>query len=263
MQLNDYPTPSDVKIYIGPHLVDDAYRVEYDERNSKMPLTGYHQKKYASVADGKLIIVGNIIIHYRFPGYLTHAIKNILNLRELNFLTDPKHGGQYPTQSWQGMSPVGEKRTSTYTKTDVVSELQLIRKSTPSQRVALLARSFQLGFFEFESALLKNTFENRTDTRSTDQRKFNPLESVAEMSPHDFINGERGIDLSLYYGYVGSGSQAAYVTEVLEGVHFTGRRKVVNASTSGGDLSASGQSLLEVYPFFARSVRSVVNQAPT
>ena len=71
MYYGDYPTPGDVKVFIAGSWIDDAYRVDFDNKNQKTPLRGYHQKHYALVADGYRIVVGNILVHYRYPGYLT------------------------------------------------------------------------------------------------------------------------------------------------------------------------------------------------
>jgi len=258
MNFGDYPTPGDVKIYIGTNYVDDAYRVDYDERNNKVPLVGYHQKHFVQVADGKVMIVGNIIIHFRFPGYLTYAIKSVLNRMEDGALSD---GSGAPQGAASGQP--NPTRTTAYglpSKDTVIQAIELIRKSTVDQRVRALVVSHKFGFFDQQSTLLNTVYGQFKGDASP---KFDPLESPVEMSPEAFMGAGTGLDLRLYYGYIGGTDQGVHVTEVLRGVHFTGRRKVVNASTSGGDLSASGQSILEVYPFFARSVDSLVqDKAP-
>lgn len=264
MRVGDYPTPSDVRIYIHNHLIDDAFRVEYEERSSKQPLMGYHQKYYSRVADGKIYIVGNIIIHYRFPGYLTYAIKSVLDKRETDMVADrtPQGSGQSVP-----VNPVQQLRTPETrmpTRSQALEMINVLRKASISERVELLTKSFDLGYFDIYSRLLDAVYLNESDRNNFIEAKIDGLQSPVEIGPDDFTGGHRGVDLSLYYGNVPTyhSPDGVYVTEVLEGVHFTGRRKVVNASTSGGDLSASGQSLLEVYPFFARSVKSIVGQTP-
>jgi len=256
MNFGDYPTPGDVKIYIGTNYVDDAYRIDYDERNNKVPLVGYHQKHFVQVADGKVMIVGNIIIHFRFPGYLTYAIKSVLNRGEDAALAEGAKGSEAPPGTTSGQaSPTRTKAYGPSSKDTVIQAIELMRKSTVDQRVRALVLSHENGYFDQQSTLLKTVYGQ---FRGGSSPKFDPLESPVEMSPEAFMGAGTGLDLRLYYGYIGGTDQGVHVTEVLRGVHFTGRRKVVNASTSGGDLSASGQSILEVYPFFARSVDSMV-----
>lgn len=271
MNFGDYPTPGDVKIYIGTNYVDDAYRVDYNEQNSKVPLSGYHQKHHVQVADGKVIVVGNIIIHFRFPGYLTYAIKNVLNVVEEGKLSDASQTvGRDPSGLDGGIGVfVGSDDHSSAkgaafrlgTRDNVLRSIEAIRRGTVDQRVRSLVASHELGFFEQQSTLLNTVFGQFKGSGAANP-KFDPLQSPVEMSPDSFFGAGAGLDLRLYYGYIGGTSQGVYVTEVLRGVHFTGKRKVVNASTSGGDLSASGQSILEVYPFFARSVDSLVQDKP-
>ena len=148
------------------------------------------------------------------------------------------------------------------TRDRVLQAIESIRRSTVDQRVQALVGSHSLGLFEQQSALLNTVFGQFKGDGAPPDTKYDPLESPVEMAPDSFLGGGAGLDLRLYYGYIGGASQGVYVTEVLRGVHFTGKRKVVNASTSGGDLSASGQSILEVYPFFARSVHSLVSGKP-
>lgn len=272
MQFGDYPTPGDVKIYIGTSYVDDAYRIDYNEQNSKVPLSGYHQKHHVQVADGKVLVVGNIIIHFRFPGYLTYAIKNVLNAAEEGQISNAQAGfgsmapGLPAGATTTPSDPTTANRSAAYkigTRDTVLQAIESIRRSTVDQRVQSLVASHELGLFEQQSTLLNTLFGQFLVVGSTKgDPKFDPLQSPVEMAPDSFMGGTTGLDLRLYYGYIGGANQGVYVTEVLRGVHFTGKRKVVNASTSGGDLSASGQSILEVYPFFARSVDSLVSDKP-
>lgn len=259
MLLGEYPTPGDVKIYIGAALVDDAYRVDYNEQNNKIPLAGYHQKHFVQVADGKVMVVGNIIIHFRFPGYLTYAIKNVLNQQEQQAFEDA-HRGVVLTDLVSRVRRESQK-TKVGSRDSVLRAIEEIRRSSVDDRVRALVASHELGFFNQQSALLNSVY-GVFEGQESKEAKYDPLQSPVEMAPDTYMGGKASLDLRLYYGYIGGVNQGVYVTEVLRGVHFTGKRKVVNASTSGGDLSSSGQSLLEVYPFFARSVDSVVEDKP-
>jgi len=71
----NYPSPSEVKIYIGEgSWVDDAYRIDYTVTNPRTPLYDYTSQFYKAVAEGHSIVQGQLVINYRFPGYLRHAI---------------------------------------------------------------------------------------------------------------------------------------------------------------------------------------------
>jgi hypothetical protein len=274
MNLGDYPTPGDVKLYIDDLWVDDAYRVDFEEQNKKIPLYGYHQKYFADVADGKVIIVGNIIIHYRFPGYLNHAIQRVLVQREKGEVQDKAvvQPGVVPGSAPSASVPA-ERRAPNRAGGDIYSvkaAIDYVRRNsrTPFSLVKALKEASQLGNFDVYSAILEEMFGS---TRPTDPDRYMiegaweaaQKNSPVTSAPNDFVSGWKGFDLRLDYGYIGTATQTITHSEVLKGVHLTGRRKVVNASTSGGDLSASGQSLLEVYPFFCREVLPVIAETPT
>ena len=70
----NYPTPSNVKLYVGDVYLDDAYRVDWQCQNPKTPLYSWADSKYRAVAQGREIVSGRLIINYRFPGYLKAAL---------------------------------------------------------------------------------------------------------------------------------------------------------------------------------------------
>lgn len=70
----NYPSPAEVKIYLNNNWVDDAYRIEYTLSNQRTPLYDYTSQYFKGVAEGTSIIQGQLIINFRFPGYLEYAI---------------------------------------------------------------------------------------------------------------------------------------------------------------------------------------------
>jgi hypothetical protein len=76
-----YPSPAEVKIYIGEtNWVDDAYRIDYTISNPKTPLYDYTSKFYKDVAEGHSIVQGQLVINFRFPGYLRYAVADKLKI---------------------------------------------------------------------------------------------------------------------------------------------------------------------------------------
>ena len=55
-------------------LVDDMYRVDFQRRISHQPIYGYDDTQFAFVAQGKELVTGNMIINFRYPGYLRNLI---------------------------------------------------------------------------------------------------------------------------------------------------------------------------------------------
>lgn len=70
-----YYTPCNVGIYIGGYRLSDAFRVDWDARDSKTPLYGWADDTFSAVTNGRKIITGRLVVNYRYPGYLATAIK--------------------------------------------------------------------------------------------------------------------------------------------------------------------------------------------
>ena len=51
-----YYTPCNVGIYIGGYKLSDAFRVDWDARDSKTPLYGWADDTFAAVTNGRKII---------------------------------------------------------------------------------------------------------------------------------------------------------------------------------------------------------------
>jgi hypothetical protein len=75
----NYYTPCNVGIYIGGYRLSDAFRVDWDARDSKTPLYGWADDTFKAVSNGRKIITGRLVINYRYPGYLTAAIAEYQN----------------------------------------------------------------------------------------------------------------------------------------------------------------------------------------
>jgi len=274
-----YPTPNDVKIFINGTWIDDAYRIDIDKQAKKIPLTGYSQRNYALVAMGKKIVIGNIIIHYRFPGYLIHAIAKVLQEREDATMDQLSIMGQYPAWFNSLLRPAGsgdvgaaggpgdqgESQNKLPDRATLLDTIRAVKRMGLEDRARFIMASHEKGYFDQSSAILDEMFATPTDengvTLGVATEQLN-TDSPEDIEPESFVGGHAGFDMDLYYGYHGSRQQGAFVTETVRGVHIIGRRKVLNASTSGGDLSQAGQSVLEVYPFFASDVSSRLSNDP-
>lgn len=73
-----YYTPCNVGIYIGGYKLSDAFRVDWDARDSKTPLYGWADDTFVAVTNGRKIITGRLIINYKYPGYLSAAINEFV-----------------------------------------------------------------------------------------------------------------------------------------------------------------------------------------
>src|SRR5688572_11140905 len=74
---NHYPTPSSVQYYMSDALIDDIYRIDFKRAINRQPVYGYDSRRFDFVVDGKELITGNIIINFRYPGYLRNIIMDM------------------------------------------------------------------------------------------------------------------------------------------------------------------------------------------
>ncbi len=98
-----YYTPCNVGIYIGGYKISEAFRVDWDARDSKTPLYGWADDKFTAVSNGRKIVTGRLVINYRHASYLSTAIA------EFHDQTQPKNNAQEVTQAdfFNEMSALG------------------------------------------------------------------------------------------------------------------------------------------------------------
>lgn len=69
------PTASNVSVYLNGYHVDLAYRIDYKEDTGKVPIYGYNDLTYSSIAATRSIVQGILVVNFAFPGYLQFAIQ--------------------------------------------------------------------------------------------------------------------------------------------------------------------------------------------
>lgn len=74
-----YPTASTTAVFINGYHIDQAYRIDYRESAPKIPIYGYNDYNYSTVARGRTLINGIMVINFVFPGYLQPAVLQLKN----------------------------------------------------------------------------------------------------------------------------------------------------------------------------------------
>jgi hypothetical protein len=231
-----YPSPAEVKIYIGPEKwIDDAYRIDYSVTNSRVPLYDYTSPYFKQVAEGNHIVQGQIIINYRFPGYLKRAFLKEM-MRDSDFANDMKK------------------------QHDITREL--IGKN-PSERVELLLAAKKLGTFEATKMLSEDLFssDKYTDFKDLSKDKLYMKKKIKDNSGvalEDVATSHTMYPFSIVIKY---GGEESLYQKRIEHCVLLGESQVISASAlAGGDLSASGMPIYEVYSFLGRKLIDVVTQ---
>ena len=223
MRQGSYPTPAQVSLFLEEVWIDDAYRVEFRKQNPKTPLYGYDEKYFSNVAEGQVIVSGNIVITYRYPGYLWHIIAK----RETEI--DPTVGAY-------------------------VNLAADILRANPNQRIEMIREARQKGNLEKVSSVMQRILGTRnwgSPPKALDLVNDTLKEPFGKYKP---------FNVKIYFDK----PQSAWYHTQIEDVHFTGSSMTLSASgTYGGDSSASGQPIFEVYSFFAKDVVQKYSQQPT
>lgn len=218
---NEYPTASNVRCYIDGFHVDEIVRVEVKDQNAKVPLYSHNRAEFDAVANGKLLVTGSIVVNCRYPGYLYTLLKEVRKIRDTN--------------------PV----LPTARKKNLAQAIQDIRAMNTDDLVRYLARADR-GEFERSSAIVDAI--EKVNAGEPDQRLL-PLNIASPIEKID--------PFSMQVNFLDPGSADVSNTThglAIFGIHLTGRSRVISNLSGGGDQGGSGQPIVEVYSFFARSI---------
>jgi len=254
--IKHYPTPTTTTYYVDEYLIDDIFRVDFQRKATEQPIWGYGSRTYDFVARGREIVTGNIIINFRYPGYLRNVIqlKKSADDRLTDQMVESKlienPDGFFATSSTPSSSPAGmssydDNETNAH-KMQVLSDLakQSLENGAHPNSGPVLHGSIEQAK---EFLITRNIFMNRGQNAQL------PVSSLA--SPLDGPSGAHPFDMTVRYGF--QGVPGGFVRRFSE-VVLIGESQVVQASAAasagGGDVASSAQALLEIYPFFAKTI---------
>jgi hypothetical protein len=250
----NYPTPSNVSYFINGYRVDDIFRVDFQRKTNHQPIYGYDDELYSFVAKGKELVYGNIIINFRYPGYLRNAIIEFSqNAYERDKLFDQKVGMNGDVDILDAKSIVDFIDTSG----DIGEQSQVLA-------------NFILNPNQYND---QNPAAARLRQVANGVGSNNVLISALKESYYKKLAAQRG-ELDLYHSYespldipkilpfdlevkYNSGNENGIFTRIFKDIVLTGEEETVSASSGGGnDMSSSAQPILEVYSFFAKTIKT-------
>lgn len=242
-----YPSPSAVTYFINGLFIDDVFRVDFERKVTHQPVWGFDSQQYDFIARGKEIVSGNIIVNFRYPGYLRAAIK-----RNKSALPDVATSLSNQNKTYiQTLDPL--------TLSDKMKSLG--HAMAKKKAIAAGYRSVR-GYqepTEFSPASastvmidsLKQELMKRYGSMPQEERG-NPM--------YDSILDDKAItpfDLTVRYGP--HGVSGGFV-RVFKDCIIIGEGQTVSANAGvGGDFSSSAQPILEIYPFFAKTIQITRN----
>lgn len=224
MSQAEYPTSGNYRCYIYGIWIDEVVRIEFNEQNAKVPLYSYHRTEYDSVATGKTLVTGNIVMNFRYPGYLTTLLQKL------------RSGASNPAV----LEALAEDSF------DLYETLRSMRYDTPEARAERLSKATPESF-ERDSVIYRAI--DRANLMASNEAET--IESPLMVAPFD-------MELRAFTETELPTSRAVNAIKLLH-VNITGRSRVISNLSGGGDQGGSGQPIIEVYPFFARTTSEVIS----
>ncbi len=218
--LGKYYTPCNVGLYIGGYKLSDAFRVDWDAKDSKTPLYGWADETFQVVTNGRKIITGRLVINYRYPGYLASAIDMF------NF-----------------------QRPATHLPNDIANEEQELKEFlslSSTERIKFLAK-----------VSARNYGDNKLGEQASGMARATtfgafrvPLKSMPDGL--EAYKQKRPFDIFITYGDI---EKEDHIETTIKDAYIVGQSQVISASaTGGGDVSSSGSPIYEIYSFFAKEI---------
>lgn len=266
--IRHYPTPTTVSYYVGEYLIDDAYRIDFNRKRTDQPIWGYGSTHFDFIARGREIVTGNIVLNFRYPGYLTNVIrsqqgKTPEDIGEENaekLLSQFDASNSIETK----MATVADFLTNwAYLKSrknqkDAYEKLKFVESDDSYEKfpeeLRLRDITYRLGDLTYNSDIrptiesVKSLLEKRNFLRSTERDEDSSVYKYK--SPLDDIRGAAPFDLTVRYGFQ---NIPGGFSRVFRDVILIGESEVVQAAP-GNDMASSAQALLEIYPFFCRTI---------
>ena len=275
---HDYYSGSQIQIMIGDVLIDSAIGLSYQIQQSKMPIYGYANQYYAFVADGQVMVSGNLVIAFKESGYLLHPMRRFNELNASSTWASPRYKiegegkdrkfVQSPSVDISSKDPfLSVARDAQRKQTMRANVEQMFNWESRSGGAANgLNANFDGTYNQFVKQLNKledNDFEDWAEVfedslwyggeiQNRFMRDMVDSKNIIEkqlITPEDLLSHRRvdqypAVDIWIVYGNTSDHTANHTVQKILD-VSFTGCSK---------SFSASGEPVYESYTFIARNL---------
>jgi hypothetical protein len=283
-----YPTPSTTTYYMvsssdgKEYRIADMFRVDFQRRASKQPIYGYNSTQFDFVAKGKELVTGNLVINFRYPGYLYNylAVAMAENARS-EALTSKALYNKPGIFDFNPSAPdtfaTIESMENNEDKMNALANL-LVHQQTdtdPHQYFSSLGASFKdpvawkgdtvdmqdvaLGTQMQLAMMIKDMYKNKFSRGGIERggRAFSSTEGTG-LDAESPLSRSGKFDIVVKYGHKHAtmpGDVSTSFQRKFSECYLVGEEETVSASAGvGNDLSSSAQPILEIYPFFCKTI---------
>lgn len=227
-----YPSPTRTHLFINGYHIDDAAAINYTASDPRTPIYGYNDRDYRTTAIGKSIVRGQLMIHFRYFGYLTYAIQSPENYRLIEeSIEDIGVVNDYQQQLndqllYRDFEDSDSKATAIF---------DAFRTAQRNQQDRISSRPRDA--FKAHLSFAQSAYWDRDRDPSNDGSNVRPSRSRTKF------------DIVVRYGDI-QGEWDPGTTLVLEDVELEGQSTMVSA-----EVPNDASTIREMYPFVAKSIR--------
>jgi len=226
-----YWSPTQVKLYVLTESdsivwIEDAVGIDLRIEDQKIPHYGFRDRYFRAVSHGRTIVSGNLYVNFRYPNYLSHAVKNAAK-SAINADRKPEaFPGNFPTE-WIKSSSDAQ-----------FSVTELKNKLLEDTRL----------YTEYAD-ILKKLFHERSLTGTT---IGSDAGSFLSSRPGELqTERDSALTIQIVYGDTEDPYQSSSAQQIRD-VYITGTGHTVSMLDGNGD-----RNIIEVYPFFASNIVAV------
>jgi len=243
---HDYFSGSTIRVFFENIWVDDVITLQFNASQQKTPIYGYASQFFNAVANGTFIIQGTFAIAFKESGYLYTILNKLKDKNNdadvAQAVKDAKRDNARLARLTTASPAYG--RVANTTKIDYLTiENWLGTDSAGVSNFENIAESLEdvlWGVDDYDKLAGSNNpgpirKQNRIPRADELDRKENPFK-VGRIGD--------GYDIIITYGDINDGP-ANHTVKTLSGIHITG---------SSQTLAPTGEPVVEVYSFFARSL---------
>lgn len=268
-------TGANVSLTIGSALVTNAFGISWEVSQNKRPIYGYNSLYYDGVADGQVIVLGQLYINFQHPQYLSYVLEKYYSelpndftsrggdvqvdggtQKLINLLRAYDNMGNHPgdAQMLDGLF------SNPSIQSDMVANLTagtITNSTTPDGKTSLLANSGGL-----HGSLSERNLSEDDKAHFTSNARVRGVVSGGNASLHrpDQFSRAGGVsqplNIIITYGNPNITSMANGITSymnsstvILRDVHFIGEAQ---------QIMSDDQPIMETYKFMARSKEVLV-----
>lgn len=271
---HDYFSGSQIQVMIGDVLVDTAVHISMQVHQNKTPVYGYANQYYSFLADGEVIVTGQLVVAFKESGYFLYALKRFNEFATAGEWQTPRYhvdksgilrrepDSETDLSKFETVAKAAQRKRTMRANVEQTLDWETVQRSGTKEEKkqarrnnnrfvktlgALKDDAFEEWAETFEDAIWYGTDIQHTSLR--DKVNSGNIREKTAIEPEDLLSHRRAdqypaVDIWVIYGDTDNHAANHTVQKLLD-VSFMGSSKTI---------SVSGEPVYESYPFVARNL---------